>query len=156
MCEKEDIVNTFKNKPARLNKNWYNSMKTLLSQVTSQATGVPNGNHGLYFKYGIQAVTLESNSFKKRITNKTNFLSMGRLLEGIFRSLNNLLERFHQSYFFYLLPSPNRFISIGMYISFFITQKKFFNKFFRIVHSYHLHFGCNSVCKIFPSMDSAQ
>lgn len=38
---------------------------------------------------------------------------MGRILEGIFRSLNNLLERFHQSFFFYLLPSSDRYISIG-------------------------------------------
>lgn len=29
------------------------------------------------------------------------------------RSLNNLLERFHQSYFFYLLPSTDRYVSIG-------------------------------------------
>jgi len=41
---------------------------------------------------------------------------MGRILEDIFRSLNNLLERFHQSYFFYLLPSSERFISIGLYM----------------------------------------
>lgn len=34
-------------------------------------------------------------------------------MEGIFRSLNNLIEKFHQSYFFYLLPSLNRFVSIG-------------------------------------------
>jgi len=29
------------------------------------------------------------------------------------RSLNNLQERFHQSFFFYLLPATNRYISIG-------------------------------------------
>lgn len=32
------------------------------------------------------------------------------------RSLNNLLERFHQSFFFYLLPSPTRYVSIGVYM----------------------------------------
>jgi hypothetical protein len=32
------------------------------------------------------------------------------------RSLNNLLERFHQSFFFYMLPSPWRYISIGVYM----------------------------------------
>jgi glycosylphosphatidylinositol transamidase len=40
----------------------------------------------------------------------------GRIIEGIFRSLNNLLERFHQSFFFYLLPSTGRYVSIGMYM----------------------------------------
>lgn len=38
---------------------------------------------------------------------------LGRVLEGVCRSLNNLLERFHQSFFFYLLPSTTRYISIG-------------------------------------------
>ena len=38
---------------------------------------------------------------------------MARVLEGIFRSLNNLLERFHQSFFFYLMPATSRYISIG-------------------------------------------
>ena len=32
------------------------------------------------------------------------------------RKLNNLLERLHQSYFFYLLPSLTRFVSIGLYM----------------------------------------
>lgn len=34
----------------------------------------------------------------------------------MFRKLNNLLERLHQSYFFYLLPSLSRFVSIGVYM----------------------------------------
>jgi len=38
------------------------------------------------------------------------------IVEGITRSLNNLLERFHQSFFFYLLPSTDNYISIGMYM----------------------------------------
>ena len=37
-------------------------------------------------------------------------------MEGIMRSLNNLLERFHQSFFFYLLPSTDRYVSIGVYL----------------------------------------
>lgn len=32
------------------------------------------------------------------------------------RSVNNLLERFHQSFFFYLLPSSHYYISIGIYM----------------------------------------
>lgn len=39
-----------------------------------------------------------------------------RALEGMFRSLNSLLEKFHQSFFFYLLPSTSRYISIGLYM----------------------------------------
>lgn len=39
-----------------------------------------------------------------------------RLVESTFRSLNNLLEHFHQSFFFYLLPQPNRYVSISQYM----------------------------------------
>nr|XP_026494431.1 glycosylphosphatidylinositol anchor attachment 1 protein-like [Vanessa tameamea] len=45
-----------------------------------------------------------------------NFYRLGITLESILRSLNNLLERFHQSYFFYMLAATNRFISIGQYM----------------------------------------
>lgn len=38
------------------------------------------------------------------------------VLEGIVRSLNNLLEPFHQSFFFYLLPESHRYVSIGLYM----------------------------------------
>jgi GPI-anchor transamidase subunit GAA1 len=37
------------------------------------------------------------------------------ITEESLRCVNNLLERFHQSFFFYLLPTPTRYISIGMY-----------------------------------------
>lgn len=40
----------------------------------------------------------------------------GRALEGMFRKLNHLLERLHQSFFFYLLPGLSRFVSIGLYM----------------------------------------
>lgn len=43
------------------------------------------------------------------------------VVEGIFRSLNNLLERFHQSYFFYLLPASDRYVSIGKYFYLFVS-----------------------------------
>jgi len=39
-----------------------------------------------------------------------------RLMEGMYRKLNNLLERLHQSYFFYLMPSLSHFVSIGYYM----------------------------------------
>lgn len=42
--------------------------------------------------------------------------SFKSLVESTFRSLNNLLEHFHQSFFFYLLLKPNRYVSIGDYM----------------------------------------
>lgn len=79
---------------------------------------MPNGNHGLFHRFGIEAVTLEGIS---RDEPAAQFVSLNpsqpiktiRLLEDLSRSLNNLLERFHQSFFFYILPSTDRYISIG-------------------------------------------
>lgn len=117
MCSKENVAHTFKNRPLKFFndpfKHWLYSMKTMLAMVTTQATGVPNGNHGLFYRFGIQALTLEGFAPNAQNQYKHSFISLGRILEQIFRSLNNLLERFHQSYFFYLLPSSSRFVSIG-------------------------------------------
>lgn len=38
-------------------------------------------------------------------------------VESTFRSLNNLLERFHQSFFLYLMTSVDSFISVGNYLA---------------------------------------
>ncbi|XP_055624365.1 glycosylphosphatidylinositol anchor attachment 1 protein [Toxorhynchites rutilus septentrionalis] len=90
--------------------------ENLLAMVFSQSTGVPTGNHGLFHRYGIEALTLEC---VKQPGSKRGSPGVGALLkivEGISRSLNNLLERFHQSYFFYLLVTHDRFVSIGDYM----------------------------------------
>lgn len=42
--------------------------------------------------------------------------TFGRVPEAIFRSVNNLLEKFHQSFFFYLPLAPRYFISIASYL----------------------------------------
>uniref|UniRef100_A0A182RL25 GPI-anchor transamidase component GPAA1 n=1 Tax=Anopheles funestus TaxID=62324 RepID=A0A182RL25_ANOFN len=88
----------------------------VLSMVFSQASGVPTGNHGLFHKYGIEALTLEAVKRDKAQQQLQEIGSMLRIIEGISRSLNNLLERFHQSFFFYLLVSNDRFVSIGDYM----------------------------------------
>lgn len=90
----------------------------MFSMMLTQSTGVPNGNHGLFHRYGIEALTLEAH--KRESTNHQRRAhgasAMIKLVEGISRSLNNLLERFHQSFFFYLLVASDRFISIGDYM----------------------------------------
>nr|XP_040231731.2 glycosylphosphatidylinositol anchor attachment 1 protein [Anopheles coluzzii] len=96
---------------------YQDKLLNLLSMVFSQASGVPTGNHGLFHKYGIEALTLEA--VKRERTQQQQFQEVGsmlRIIEGISRSLNNLLERFHQSFFFYLLVSNDRFVSIGDYM----------------------------------------
>ncbi|XP_054287741.1 glycosylphosphatidylinositol anchor attachment 1 protein-like [Macrosteles quadrilineatus] len=118
MCSKEGVRHTFYNKEKNTDRDpvraWMSSLGTLSSMVLTQATSVPDGNHGLFHRFGIEAVTLEG--FEK--TGKgspATMYQLGRVLEGLLRSLNNLLERFHQSFFFYLLPDTDRYVSIGVY-----------------------------------------
>ncbi|XP_059470243.1 glycosylphosphatidylinositol anchor attachment 1 protein [Neocloeon triangulifer] len=119
MSSKENVRHTFHNEESWEGyitfKSYLRSLKTLMSMVTTQAAGVPNGNHGLFLRFGISAVTIEGFENKERQYGP-GFYQVGRIMEGVFRSLNNLLERFHQSFFFYLLPSNNRYISIGLYM----------------------------------------
>jgi glycosylphosphatidylinositol transamidase len=91
------------------------SFVTLLSMMSNQISGSATGNHGFFQKYHIEAITLQGVKMKNA-KKSFNFGEVGRVIEGIVRSVNNLLERFHQSFFFYLLPATNRYISIGLYM----------------------------------------
>ncbi|CAK9812158.1 Glycosylphosphatidylinositol anchor attachment 1 protein [Anthophora plagiata] len=97
-------------------KNWWYHFNTLLMMIATQATGIPTGNHGLFHRFGIEAITLEGFEKARQQSSDGNIYQVGRIVESIVRSLNNLLERFHQSFFFYLLPSTDTYISIGLYI----------------------------------------
>lgn len=76
------------------------------------AFGRPSGAHGVFAKYRIDAITL----FASPAEGPHGFHAFGRTLEASMRSLNNLLERLHASYFFYILPSPDTFLPVGQYL----------------------------------------
>jgi glycosylphosphatidylinositol transamidase len=76
--------------------------------------GLPSGNHGLFLRFAVPAVTLRGHTSRKSHTI-AGYTELGRAIEGMARCLNNLLERFHQSFFFYLLPASHRYVSIGLY-----------------------------------------
>ncbi|XP_061373597.1 uncharacterized protein LOC133315915 isoform X3 [Gastrolobium bilobum] len=93
---------------------------TLASSLYYQGMGVPTGPHGAFRDYQVDAITLEI-SPKVSLTNKmirrNEFILLGgRLIEGVILSINNLLEKFHQSFFLYLLTSPGKFVSVGVYM----------------------------------------
>nr|XP_012615536.1 glycosylphosphatidylinositol anchor attachment 1 protein isoform X1 [Microcebus murinus] len=89
-------------------------LQTLLLMVLQQASGRPHGPHGLFLRYRVEALTLRGiNSFRQY---KYDLVAVGKALEGMFRKLNHLLERLHQSFFLYLLPALSRFVSIGLYM----------------------------------------
>ena len=62
-------------------------------------------------RYRIDAVTMKG---EKGTTYRLS--EVGDILEGVYRSINNLLEKFHQSFFFYILPCTYRYVSIGVYM----------------------------------------
>lgn len=91
----------------------------LASSIYHQALGISTGAHGSFRDYQVDAITLEVSlrfSLENEMTRISYLLKLGRLLEGVVRSVNNLLEKFHQSFFLYFLTSSSRFISIGVYM----------------------------------------
>lgn len=86
-------------------------LQTMLRGMMNQGLGHASGPHSSFIPYHVDAVTLRpfGNGWQDE-------MAMGRVVESTFRSLNNLLEHLHQSFFFYLLMQANRFVSIGTYL----------------------------------------
>ncbi|KAF2752217.1 Glycosylphosphatidylinositol:protein transamidase, GAA1 component [Sporormia fimetaria CBS 119925] len=93
-------------------KNTYQDrLQTMLRGMMSQGLGHASGPHSAFIPYRVDAITLQTVG-----DGWHDEMSLGRTVESIFRSLNNLLEHLHQSFFFYLLLSAKRFVSIGTYL----------------------------------------
>jgi len=120
LCRRERVIPTLhKRSDAYAPDSWngfLHSLKTMLLLMSQLASGSPSGSHSLFHRYSVEAVTLRSFKMKGSKNSVFGFSEMGRVIEGVFRSLNNLLERFHQSFFFYILPSVERYASIGVYM----------------------------------------
>ncbi|KAF2838475.1 Glycosylphosphatidylinositol:protein transamidase, GAA1 component [Patellaria atrata CBS 101060] len=86
-------------------------LQTMLRGMINQGLGHASGPHSSFIPYHIDAITLQTVG-----DGWHDEMSLGRVVESLFRSLNNLLEHLHQSFFFYLLMQSNRFVSIGTYL----------------------------------------
>lgn len=86
-------------------------LKTMLRGMLHQGLGSSAGPHSSFIPYHVDSVTLQPYG-----QGWHDEMAMGRVVEGTFRSLNNLLEHLHQSFFFYLLMQRDRFVSIGTYL----------------------------------------
>ena len=86
-------------------------LQTMLRGMVSQGLGHSSGPHSSFIPYHVDAITLQGVG-----EGPQDEMAMGRVIESIFRSLNNLLEHFHQSFFFYILMQADRFVSIGTYL----------------------------------------
>jgi glycosylphosphatidylinositol transamidase len=84
---------------------------TMTRGMLSQGLGHATGPHSAFIPYHIDAITMQTVG-----DGWHDEMSLGRSVEGLFRSLNNLLEHLHQSFFFYLLMEGHRFVSIGTYL----------------------------------------
>lgn len=86
-------------------------LQTMLRGMMRQGLGSAAGLHSSFMPYHVDAITLQTvgNGWQDE-------MALGRTVESLVRSLNNLLEHLHQSFFFYLLMQTNRFVSIGTYL----------------------------------------
>lgn len=93
------------------NNKYDDCLKTMLRGMLNQGLGHAVGPHSSFIPYHVDAITIQpiGNGWHDE-------MGLGRLIEGTFRSLNNLLEHLHQSFFFYLLMHKERFVSIGTYL----------------------------------------
>ncbi|GAA6039388.1 hypothetical protein JCM8097_002829 [Rhodosporidiobolus ruineniae] len=87
--------------------------RNLYRQLALGADGRVLGPEGTFGRYRIDAITL----FGVVAEGPHGFHALGRATESIFRSLNNLLERFHQSFFLYIMTSVDSFIAVGNYLA---------------------------------------
>ncbi|ODV91756.1 hypothetical protein CANCADRAFT_30092 [Tortispora caseinolytica NRRL Y-17796] len=94
---------------------YFQLLSTLLSSVAAQVTSGLNRVAGCesFSGWRIDAITISAIPTSELSHDETVY---GRIIEGTLRSINNLLEHFHQSFFFYLLLSPHHFVSIGTYL----------------------------------------
>lgn len=93
------------------NDQYADRLRTMLRGMVNQGLGHASGPHSSFIPYHIDAITLQA--YGEGHHDET---TLGRTVESLFRSLNNLLEHFHQSFFFYLLMASRRFVSIGTYL----------------------------------------
>lgn len=86
-------------------------LETILRGMVKQGFGYATGAHSSFMPYHVDAITLQTKG-----EGWQDEMALGRTVESLCRSLNNLLEHLHQSFFFYLLMHSNRFVSIGTYL----------------------------------------
>lgn len=98
-----------------LERNDYNSRLTTLFRgiVKLALAGLRRNSPGCesFSGWQIQAVTIKAVG-----EGGPDVTQFGRIVDSSFRAVNNLLEKFHQSFFFYLMLAPLHFVSIGTYL----------------------------------------
>jgi glycosylphosphatidylinositol transamidase len=125
-------------------KDYTQRLRSIARHVGYQATGQGSGVHGLFHQSASRkhAIALSesisdtawtplpsslcprtalmastpSAGAGQRISSSRFINRSARILESSLRTANNLLERLHASFFFYIMTGPGRFMKIGSYL----------------------------------------
>ncbi|CAD6184328.1 unnamed protein product [Caenorhabditis auriculariae] len=93
------------NRGLRESSRWLLPIRALYTQAFVSDEGL----HSVMGKYGLQGLTIG-------LAHSFNPTQAAQFMEAMARTLNNALERLHQSYFMYILGDDSHFSSIGFYI----------------------------------------
>jgi len=72
---------------------------TLFESAKLAGSCNPDGGHAIFLKHGIEAVTFRASNARG---DKKLHVAPFKLVEGVFRVLNNLVQKFNQCFYFYL------------------------------------------------------
>ncbi|VDD81652.1 unnamed protein product [Mesocestoides corti] len=98
-------------------------LQRFLGSMWAQGTGSPTGLHGPLINFQVPCITIRGIPSGASEGPNANFVRlMGSLIEAFLRCLNNLQERLHQSFYYYLLPDLWHYVSIGVYSPFFYAS----------------------------------
>lgn len=98
-----------------LTNTYFSRLRVLFKGVMNLALAGLNKNTPgceAFSGWLIQAFTVKA----RGTSGPADVTQFGRIVDSTFRSVNNLLEKFHQSFFFYLMLGPKHFVSIGTYL----------------------------------------
>jgi glycosylphosphatidylinositol transamidase len=91
---------------------------TIMHHAYNQLIGLGTGGHSWYRKYSTHGITL-TNANGKAVVSKGrrfNMIAIGKVVEGIVRSMNNLIEELHQSFFLYFMDSTMTYYGFEHYM----------------------------------------
>jgi glycosylphosphatidylinositol transamidase len=95
----------------RHDNSYKDRLQTMLRGMVVQGMGSGTGPHSSFIPYHVDAITVQPVG-----DGWHDEMVIGRTVESLFRSLNNLLEHLHQSFFFYMLMEKEAFVSVGTYL----------------------------------------
>ncbi|EKX41869.1 hypothetical protein GUITHDRAFT_112011 [Guillardia theta CCMP2712] len=88
--------------------------------MVQQAMGRSTGSHGVFKGLKVEALSLISEGRRRggdAVLSTSDLLRLGQVLERTVRSINNTLERFHQSFFLWLLSDTQQFLPPEQYMA---------------------------------------